>query len=126
MSLRVRNARAADFKTIERMLIGYGFHTTIEHIQSLVVAESDDGEIVAVGVLAAILESIFMTDKRTPKRDRLEALEILTSLADKYASSLGYDSYHGFVEDSKVEKTLIKHFSFEHAKGTNLIRWVKT
>lgn len=85
----------------------------------------DDEIIVAVGLLSTLLEATFVTDPKAEHRVRIAALKALVYNSDTEVHKLGYDSYHGYVADSLVKKTLMKSFHFVQVVGDNLIRWIR-
>lgn len=122
--MRVRGAGARDTDVIDRLYKEYEFTLDIAHIESLIVVEDDDGDVIAVGSLVTILEGAFLVDTSRPRRERVEAMKLVMRQADIEAAILKYDSYHSFATNLSIVQILKRKFSFKLCRGTALLRWV--
>jgi hypothetical protein len=121
--MKIRGATTRDFSAIDKLFKQYNFKLDIPHLEMLMVAESEDGELLGVCSLVTLLECAFLCDKDIKLRDRVSALKELVAVGNREANSLGYDVVHAFTENGQVERTLKKHFEFQDASGKVLIKF---
>lgn len=123
MRLRLRSACPRDLKAIDKLIEDYKFNFDVKHIESLlVVIDEDQNEIIAVGSLTTILESMFLTDKSKSKRSRIKALQMLMVQADMITAELKYSSYHAFTTNDSIWNILMKKFGFQPTEAKVLVK----
>jgi hypothetical protein len=118
----LRQATLSDFPVIDALYKEWDFTLDIKHIESIILVEQD-GEVIAVGSIVRILEAAFLTSKSASKKQRVLALNKLVSVASSIVRRLGFDSYHSFATNLKIDTFLKKHFGFKDVNGKALIKW---
>src|SRR6266478_5364186 len=83
------------------------------------VMVNSDNEIVSAGGLRPIVESIIITNKDMPVREKREALYQVLDVTAFVAGKNGYDQITCFVQENKWERHL-KKIGFSVCKGTAL------
>ena len=84
------------------------------------VVATDTGDIVSVGGIRNIAESIVLTDKSFSTRLRRSALYKVLDASEFIARDANIDELHAFVQDSNWEKHLRK-VGFLPTKGKSLV-----
>lgn len=85
------------------------------------VVEDDDKNIISVGGVRTILESVIITDKSFTPQMRMAAFEDMLGASAFAGRKHGYDQLHAFIQDEKWSKRLQKSFNFRPTKGQSLI-----
>jgi hypothetical protein len=120
--MRLRGARGRDFKILDRLYEDINCELDINHIQSMVVVEDNNGSIIAAGTFTTLLEGAFVTDKQFSRRDRVAALRMILKQAEIELHNLGFNSYHVFTTNESITAILKRKFGFVLGKGINLLK----
>lgn len=78
-----------------------------------VVAEDDDGGLVAYGQVKLFAEAIMILDKDASRKNKVEALKLLLLEAFRGTDQAGLQEVYCFCKDPEFATLLAKHFSFE-------------
>lgn len=122
--MRIRGASGRDIHAIDKLFKESNFKLDLNHLELLIVAENEDGDIVGAGSLVTLIEATFVMDKTFRVRERVEAMKGIIQAGTDFTKSLKYDIMHGFVQDPAVVKSLKKHFDFQDPVGQVLIKFV--
>ncbi len=82
--------------------------------------ENEDNEIITVGGIRPILESVIVTDKDKAPKERMEALYTMLEASAFIGQRHGFDQIHAFIHDPKWSNRLQKSFKFSPTKGQSL------
>lgn len=91
-----------------------------------VIAEDEDGSMVAYGQVKLFAEAIMLIDKDASLRSKVEALKLLLLEAFRGTDQAGLQDLYCFCKDPEFATILSKHFSFEivDSPGELLLRKV--
>lgn len=78
-----------------------------------VVAEDDDGNVVAYGQVKLFAEAIMLIDKDASPRNKVNALKELLLEAFRGTDQAGLQELYCFCKDPEFATLLAKHFGFE-------------
>lgn len=84
------------------------------------VVTNDDDQVICVGGIKPIIESVLITDKNFSVRQRRSALIQILQAFLFTCSRLGYEQLHCFIQDETWLKHLEK-FGFKPTKGKGLV-----
>ena len=82
--------------------------------------ENDNREIVSVGGIRPILESVIVTNKDLAPKERMSALCTMLEASAFIGHKHGFDQIHAFIHDPKWSRRLQKSFKFSPTKGQSL------
>lgn len=119
----LRNVTVSDFQEIDNLYKQYGFTLDFKNLEDIILVESN-GKLIAIGTMVKLLEVAFLTTRESSKKERIIALEKLTSIADLRAKRLGFKQYHAFGTTEAISRFLKKRLGFAKVAGEALIRWV--
>lgn len=91
-----------------------------KYLCAFVVADEDSHDIISVGGIRTIVESIAITNKDFSPRIRKKALTELLYANVHFTEKHGYNEIHAFVQDPEWEHHLRK-VGFETTKGKCLV-----
>lgn len=80
----------------------------------------DGGNIISSGGVRSIAESIIITDKNFPIKERREALIKMLQAHSFIAAHHGYDALHAFIQDNAWKRHLTAH-GFRPTVGQSII-----
>lgn len=80
------------------------------------VSENENGQIVSAGGVRTLTESVFVTNKDIPIKERRDALYDLLHVSLYVCQRNNYDSLHAFIQDKKWLRHL-KKVGFNKCKG---------
>lgn len=98
----------------------FEFPNFFDNYLSSFVVTDEDGRIITGGGVRTITESVIITDKDYPIRERRTALLEMLRASIFTASSGEFKQLHSFVQDDKWYKHL-KRFGFKETKGKALV-----
>jgi len=84
------------------------------------VVENEDGRIISAGGVRAIAESIIVTDKSYPIKDRRAALYQVLDASCFLTKQASFDQLHAFIQDANWLRHLQK-IGFSPTKGQALV-----
>lgn len=115
--MRVRSVEKPDYATIaeiyEKYWKGKLEIPSVNGRITEVIAENDEKEIVAYGMMKLWAEIMMIMDQSQPTKDKVEALKLLMSVADMSARRANLDAYHIFTNNEGYAGLLQKHFGCE-------------
>lgn len=123
--MNVRLLTEDDIPAIRRIHSQYYEHefdlsTLFNNPLGLFVVTNGDDEIICVGNVRTIIESVLITDKSFSVRQRREALYKVLEVSAYIGKNKGYDELHAFIQDKTWEKHLEK-VGFYPTKGKSLV-----
>lgn len=84
------------------------------------VIENNEGDIVSIGGVRPILESVIVTDKDKSPKERMDALYSMLEASAFVGTRHGFDQLHAFIHDPKWSNRLQRSFKFRPTKGQSL------
>jgi len=118
--MNIKLIQAEDYENARRICEArnFPFPNSSEIVGALVATDTD---LVGVGILRCIYESIIAVDPSKEKATQAAAFKGLIQQGRFYSSLKGVNEWHCFVEDQNVVKTLKSTFGFRECRGTPLI-----
>jgi len=115
----IRVAQQSDMEVVKQIHAKFfadefEFPNFMSMLAAFVVEE--DGEIVSIGGIRPIAESIIVTNKKFSPRDRRTALLLLLQASLFATDKFNFDQLHAFVQDEKWLKQLVQ-YGFQPCKG---------
>lgn len=81
---------------------------------------NDDGKIICVGGIRAIVEAVMITDKEFPADERRDAFYKMLEAMMFICRDYGFNQLHAFIQDEKWLRHL-KSAKFHETKGRSLV-----
>lgn len=120
----IRNIEENDHVDIEKIHKQYQQEFELPNFNdkflSTIIVSTDNHEIITVGGVRIILESVIMTDRTFSVRDRREALYHMLQASLFTCGRLNYHELHAFIQDETWMKHLLK-VGFRPTKGKALV-----